>query len=155
MFSAWCLNTWPPQKSKMHNLKIFVCNKIIDQLPDSRVFGRVNVLLTSKDVISSYLWGGGRMLQKSPVKSCRWDLFAEPDCVTSVRWAQLRITFYLRKNNCPRKFEMFYITFDCYHFNQKRTRPGPEHHLCYQAQAWPWARIRPRREGQTPARANL
>jgi hypothetical protein len=30
---------------------------------------------------------------------------------------------------------MLYITFECYHLNQARTRPGPEHYLRYQAQA--------------------
>jgi hypothetical protein len=69
-------------------------------------------------------------LRKSPRKSSRWDLFPEPDCVTSMRWAQLRITFSLRKNNDPRMPQMFCITFYCYHLNPARTRtlsvlPGP------------------------------
>jgi hypothetical protein len=39
--------------------------------------------------------------------------------------------FSLRKNNGPIKPEMLYMTFDCYHLNQARTRtllsvlPGP------------------------------
>jgi hypothetical protein len=65
---------------------------------------------------------GRGQLRNSPRKSSRWDLFPEPDCVTSIRWAQLRITFYLWKKNGPRKPEMFYITFDCYHLNQARIR---------------------------------
>jgi hypothetical protein len=44
--------------------------------------------------------------------------------------------FSLRKNNGTRNPEMSYITFDCYHLNQARTWPGPEHRLCYKA----WAR---------------
>jgi hypothetical protein len=43
--------------------------------------------------------------------------------------------FSLRKKNAPRKPEIFYTTFDCYHLDQDRTRPGPEYYLCYQAQA--------------------
>jgi hypothetical protein len=27
------------------------------------------------------------------------------------------------------------MTSDCYHLNQARTRPEPEHYLCYQALA--------------------
>jgi hypothetical protein len=74
--------------------------------------------------------GGGGQLRKSPRKECRRDLFPEPDCVTNIRWAQLKITFSFRKNNGPRKPEMFYITFDCYNLNPARTRtlsvlPGP------------------------------
>jgi hypothetical protein len=64
-------------------------------------------------------------LRKSPRKSSRWDLFPETDFVTSIRWAQLRITFSLRKKNDSRKPEIFFLTFDCYHLNQARTRPGP------------------------------
>jgi hypothetical protein len=68
---------------------------------------------------------GRGQLRKSPRKSSRWDLFPEPDCVTSIGWAELRITFSLRENNGPRKPEMFSATFDCYHSNQARTRPDP------------------------------
>jgi hypothetical protein len=34
---------------------------------------------------------------------------------------QLRITFFFPKKNGPRKAEMFHM-FDCFHFNQARTR---------------------------------
>jgi hypothetical protein len=46
---------------------------------------------------------------------------------------------------------MFYITFDRYHLNQARNRPGPEHYLCYQARPSGQAET----EGQTRARADL
>jgi hypothetical protein len=32
---------------------------------------------------------------------------------------------------------MLFITFDFYHLNQSRTRPGPEHYLCYRARLGP------------------
>jgi hypothetical protein len=96
---------------------------------------------------------GREQLWKSPRKSSRWDLFPEPDCVTSIRWAQLRLTFTLRKKNGPRKPEIFYATFDCYNLNQTRTRPGSEHYLCYQARPSGW--VGPRPEGQARACADL
>jgi hypothetical protein len=40
-------------------------------------------------------WKG--QLRRSPRKSSRWVLFPGSDNVTSIRWAQLRITFSLRK----------------------------------------------------------
>jgi hypothetical protein len=78
-------------------------------------------------MLSRTISGRGQ-LQKSPRKSSRWDLFPVPDCVTSIRRAQLRIAFCLRKNNGPRKPELLCITCDCCHLNQARTRatrPGP------------------------------
>jgi hypothetical protein len=43
-------------------------------------------------------------------------------------WARLLMNFSLRQNNGPRKPEMFYIKFDCYHLNQARPsgRVGPQ-----------------------------
>jgi hypothetical protein len=68
--------------------------------------------------------------RKCPRQSSRWDLFPEPDCVTSVRWAQLRMTFSLRKEEWAEKAWNARKTFDCYHLNQARTQtlsvlPGP------------------------------
>jgi hypothetical protein len=40
---------------------------------------------------------GKRQLWKSARESYRWDSIPDPDCVTSLRWTQLRITFLLRK----------------------------------------------------------
>jgi hypothetical protein len=70
-------------------------------------------------VISNCFWEGA--LRKSPRKSSRWDLFPEPDCVTSIRWAQLWVTFSTWKKNVARKPEIFYITFGRYNLNQART----------------------------------
>jgi hypothetical protein len=53
-------------------------------------------------VLSWNIFGRGQ-LQKSPRKSSRWDLFPEPDCVTSIRWAQLRIACSLRKKRMARE----------------------------------------------------
>jgi hypothetical protein len=36
---------------------------------------------------------------------------------------------------------MSYITSDCYNLNQARTRTGPEHYVCYQAQGRPSGRV--------------
>jgi hypothetical protein len=67
---------------------------------------------------------GRGQLRKSPRKSSRWDLFPEPDSVTSRRLAQLRIKFSLRKKkNGSRKPEMVYITFDII---LTRPEPGPD-----------------------------
>jgi hypothetical protein len=55
-------------------------------------------------------------------------------------------TNYLWKRNGPRKPEMFYITFHCYHLNQVQTWPGPEHYLC--SQAWPLGQVGPRLEAR-------
>jgi hypothetical protein len=74
--------------------------------------------------------------RKSTRKLSRWYLFPEPDYVASIRWAQLRIIVSVLKQNGPRKLEIFYMMFDCYRLNPDWTRPGPEHYLCYQAQAW-------------------
>jgi hypothetical protein len=41
--------------------------------------------------------------RKSPIKLSWWDLFPEPDSVTSISWAQLRITFSLRIKQWPEK----------------------------------------------------
>jgi hypothetical protein len=43
--------------------------------------------------------------------------------------------FIPKKKTDSRKPEVFCITFDRRNSNQIRTRPGPEHYLCYQAQA--------------------
>jgi hypothetical protein len=51
-------------------------------------------------------WRG--QLRKSPRKSSPWDLFPEPDCVTSMRWAQLRITFSLRKRMARESPNVFF-----------------------------------------------
>jgi hypothetical protein len=40
------------------------------------------------------------------------------------------------------KSEMLYMTFECYHLNEARTRPEPEHYLSYQAQSRHWKRGR-------------
>jgi hypothetical protein len=72
-------------------------------------------------VLSRTISGRGQ-LRKSPRKSSWWDLFPEPDSVTSIRVTQLWITFPCEKNR-QIKPEMFYIAFDCYHFNQARTCP--------------------------------
>jgi hypothetical protein len=90
-------------------------------------------------VLSRTVSGRGQ-LRKSAKKSSRWDWFRKTDCVTSIRWQQLRITFSLRKTNGSRKPEIFYRTFDCFHLDQNRTRPGTKNYLCCRAQARPSAR---------------
>jgi hypothetical protein len=74
---------------------------------------------------------GREQLRKFPKISSQWDLFPEPDCVTSTRWAQLQITFSLREKmarESPKCSLQRLIAII-------RTRPGPELYLCYQARA--------------------
>jgi hypothetical protein len=47
-------------------------------------------------MLSGTISGMGQ-LRKSPRKSSRADLFLKDDCVTNVKWQQLRITFSFRK----------------------------------------------------------
>jgi hypothetical protein len=82
-------------------------------------------------VLSRTISGRGQ-LRKSLGKLSRWDLFPEPDSVRSIRWEQLRITLFAKKNG-TKKPEIFYISLDSCNLNQARTQP--EHYLCCQAQA--------------------
>lgn len=79
--------------------------------------------------LSQTLTGMGH-LRKSRRKSSTSDLFSELDCVTSIRWEQLRITFSSWKKSSPIKPKMSYFRFERCHLNQARTRtlsplPGP------------------------------
>jgi hypothetical protein len=78
------------------------------------------------NVLSRTNSGTGR-LPKSPRKSGRSDLFPEPDCITNIRWEQLRINFPLRKkkelpdNTRNVLLHVWLLTFEL--------------HLCYQVRA--------------------
>jgi hypothetical protein len=102
-------------------------------------------------VLSRTVSGRGR-LRKSPRKSSRWDFVSEARlCHKRKMNATTNNIFFVKKNG-PRKPEMFYIKFDCYHLNQTRTRtlcvlpgPGPcrplnwvasEMIICHSARMW-------------------
>jgi hypothetical protein len=83
---------------------------------------------------------GREELRKSPRKSSLWDLFAEPECVSSTTCAQLRITSSLRKTEWFDKarnilYNVCLLSFEP-HPNSNiicATRPEPEDYLCCQA----------------------
>jgi hypothetical protein len=82
-------------------------------------------------VLSRTISGRGQ-LRKSPRRSSQWDLFPVPDCVTSIRWAQLRITFSLRKKEWLQKARN--VLYNVW-LPIIWTRPESEHCLCSQARA--------------------
>jgi hypothetical protein len=50
-------------------------------------------------------------------------MFPEPDCITSIRWAQLRVTFSCEKKKGPKCSLLRFVAIIW-------TQPGPEHYLC-------------------------
>jgi hypothetical protein len=79
-----------------------------------------------------------KLFRKSPRKSSRWDLFPEPDCVTSTRSEQLRITFNMRKKSGPRKPWMFYKRLIAVIWT--RPEPGPDPNIICATRPGPRAR---------------
>jgi hypothetical protein len=92
-------------------------------------------------VISNYFWEGAATKIPEKIKSVGF--------VSGVRlchehkMSATTNNFLFAKNNGPRKPEMFFVTFDCYHLDQARTRPGPEHYLCYLVETRPSGRVGP------------
>jgi hypothetical protein len=90
----------------------------------------------TKDIkLLSHYISEAEQIRKPPRKWSLWNLYTEPDCVRSIRWEQLRITFSLRKENNHRKPEMLEKILSSFQsgpnqgwirrLHVSRQRPGP------------------------------
>lgn len=103
-----------------------------------RVFRRLRngTKITDAMCVRCYLYFWKGAATKIPRKSCRRNIFPKLDSVTSIRWAQPRITLSLRKKLIPRGRSQFYIS-RLIAIIWTRPEPEPEPYIRHQTQAGP------------------